>query len=108
MSVIALQTSSWILLEWVVWVSKSYLKYYFRNHSQSDCFDANEGSKIEKLYFHMLYILLYSFLEMEFIIWWMVFIVSLKYTFLKVVETCIICISILLTVNNPHIKNWGF
>lgn len=68
MSVIALQTSSWILLEWVVWVSKSYLKYYFRNHSQGDCSDANEGSKTEKLYLNVLHILLYSFLEMELII----------------------------------------
>lgn len=65
MSVIALQTSSWIPLEWVVWVSKSYLKYYFRNHSQGDCFDANVGSKIEKLYFHMLHILLHCFPEVE-------------------------------------------
>lgn len=68
MSVIALQTSSWILLEWVVWVSKSYLKYYFRNHNQGDCSDANEGRKTAKLYLNVLHILLYSFLEMELII----------------------------------------
>lgn len=32
------------------------------------------------------------------------FIVSLKYIFLKFVEKYIICISILLTVNNSHLK----
>lgn len=119
MNVIALQISSWILPGWVVWVSKSYLKYHCRNQmnnhvrwildisnmgsfglsSKAGClFWCTWGKQDTKIIIHLL-ILLYSFLELiSSCKWLMVFIKSWKYTFLKFVQTYFICISIFLKV----------